>query len=336
MVPAPTPPSRLAIPSLDDGLRRRLAFSRVLLMRARSDVQRPEPLCGLSLLDLHDAAEVFLRVVADLHHVDIKPKQFFLDYWDPVKEATGVDLGFKTPMSDLNSMRNNLKHAGIAPPRNECVRLVERAQEFVSENSLKLLGIQFESISISDVLRWPRTRTALKEAEGLMTKGDTQRSVDFATIAFWVLMIEYRDARATRFERELDPGSHYFDLGTGGAYGASGDVKGLADSVNSALRELREEIRMLRLGIDPIRHDHFRLLGPYIYSVFDGQGSLILHHADDRARPTESEARFCFEFALESALRLQTLAEDLSFVISPTPSELPPITFDPKPGSRPD
>jgi hypothetical protein len=300
------------------------------MLRARADARRPEPLCALCVLDLHDAAETFVRVIADVHHADVRSKHYFSDYWGPIQQKTGVDLGFKASMTDLNTMRNSFKHSGLASPKTECDSIVARTEEFLRENSVKFLGVPFEQVSIADLIQWPKTRAALAEAEAALGIGDYQRALDYTAVGFRLLMSEYSAAQQSRYPWIL-PGPPTVRVRTGGLYGAEADLEGLAESANAAIAEIHDDLRLLALGIDAVRGEHLRLIGPHVTQLWDGMGSLILNHRD--TAPTEADTRSCFDFAIESALRLQTIAAHLGLVIPAAPSDLPPISVHPSTGT---
>jgi hypothetical protein len=61
--------------SLSSELMRRLAFVRYLYEQASEQSRGPEPLATVAVLTLHDAAEMFLQIVAEHHQVSIKKRK---------------------------------------------------------------------------------------------------------------------------------------------------------------------------------------------------------------------------------------------------------------------
>lgn len=324
----------LEIPPLDASQHSRLGFVRTLFLRGVESAERPDPLCALCFLDLHDAAEMFVRVVCDVHHVPVTSRTSLLEYWELVKKKTGEDLGFKVAMVNLNSLRNSLKHSAITPARRECDAAVSVTREFLRENSVRFLGLEFESISIVDLVQWPQTREFLREALLHQAAADLPGAVDFTALAFSVLLVEYQERVRETY------GDHHGSLRSGVR---SSSMYALGHPIQMVLQEFERQIstlhggfRLLSLGVDHSRYEHFRLLAPQVTRQWDGKGTLVLDRIDSRPELSLPDSQFCVDFVLSTALRLQELASGLGLNPGAGASELPPVRRGWRPADVPD
>ena len=88
-------------------------------MSAALDYARlPEPFSSKAVLDLHDAVELFLQLVAEHLGATLSKKGDFLEYWPAINEKLGTDLPMQPAMKRLNQARVGLKHSGIRPSRD--------------------------------------------------------------------------------------------------------------------------------------------------------------------------------------------------------------------------
>jgi hypothetical protein len=98
---------------LTDSLTRRLVIVRHLIENGVEQSMRGEPLAGLAILPLHDAAELFLQAALE-HRGGVLSGKEFLGYW-PALSATGVSLSHREGMKRFNQARVLLKHDGTIP-----------------------------------------------------------------------------------------------------------------------------------------------------------------------------------------------------------------------------
>jgi hypothetical protein len=81
---------------------RRLAFIRLLVARAEEESRQPPPFSYDSINRFHDAAEMFLALAAQQHHLTI-PKDI-LAYWALFEPVLGRPLGYKAQMQKFNKV----------------------------------------------------------------------------------------------------------------------------------------------------------------------------------------------------------------------------------------
>ncbi len=143
---------------LKTGVLDRLLLSKSFLDRIRFQpvaVHERQTLAA-TLVAAHDAAELAIAAIAS--QLDSLPKNkgnsYLMDYFDPIEKATGVTVHAKDYFSQLNRVRNNLKHEGLYPDSRQWSRVGEFVFQHIMKWCQDLLGIPFgdldESASLQD------------------------------------------------------------------------------------------------------------------------------------------------------------------------------------------
>jgi hypothetical protein len=178
--------------------------------------------------------------------------------------------------------------------------------------------LSFSEISLSDFVDPEEAKSHLKESEKLLSQGNTEASIDQASIAFRILLEDYEGKKSVRYGRSpfffgqdltfLD--SFYMDLGYNG--------KGLVatpqfqeklgdfiDKVKESLEAIQNAIRILAMGIDYPRYSRFDLLTPQVLKSREGEHIVEREYRGPRIQGDEEDAQFCINFVIETALKLQ-------------------------------
>ncbi len=85
----------------------------------------------------------------------------------------------------------------------------------------------------------------------------------------------------------------------------------LADFVEqtiSSLQALNEVLRVITMGLDYRRYSKFRALTPHVSKTMGGQ--YFFSHTGLSAEINAEECQYCFDFVIDSALRLQDFEFD--------------------------
>lgn len=117
---------------------------------------------GVNLLQ--DAVEVFLVAIAAHVQADVRDKTPFDQYFDAIKNKTSSELPFRARLNDLNKLRVNSKHYGLAPAKAEVTDLPIIVKAFFEEVSSSLLECHFASISLIDLMKDGEVKDLLKQA----------------------------------------------------------------------------------------------------------------------------------------------------------------------------
>jgi len=141
----------------------RLAMIKYLTLNAAKQTNLAEPLSGFSILSFHDAIELFLNLVCVDKDITI-PKNF-MEYWTEIDKHISPDkLSHKTTMQKLNRARVSFKHHGIVPSKTDIESFKVMTLSFLNENYAKFFNIEFNDVSLIELIQNDKSRKHLKDA----------------------------------------------------------------------------------------------------------------------------------------------------------------------------
>jgi len=295
----------------DDTFMRRLAFIKYLYSLGVEQSEYPEPREAVSVLSFHDSIELFLQLASEYRNVGAKDLEL-LEYWDKFeKKSPSISLGQKEGVRRLSRARGGLKHQGILPSRMDIESFRACSTSFFEENTPLVFGIQFADVSMVSLVYSPEARTYLEKADKLVEEGKREDALDQVVMAFTQLVDELESKNeAIRHMPTLS----LADRSALSRYHFEGSDKDrlnmLVTEVNDDIRDLREKVAIIGLGLDYSRYLRFRLLTQGIVVWWD---SMHMKHIDHLGHliPVKKQAasadscRFCIDFVVELALRIQ-------------------------------
>jgi hypothetical protein len=289
---------------------RRLALIRQLFLRAEEDADRPEPLCAQAVLTLHDAAELFLVLIADSTSANVKASANFLDYWAPVNVALAPDqLGHKLAMKAVSDARRGLKHSGVLPSRSEVQRFARSTREFLEEATRLVFGTDFNRASLVDLVPVEKVRVHLKTAEEALGEQNTGAALREAALAFELATFadppaDYRSLAYRRWEKRVqEPDfrrSSSWDLGLEHKVGR--DFARKWDTLCKTAEHTAKAVRLLSRGVEFDDYLSFELMTPSVSWFVGSQEPDAGEYVKEGV--TFDDAVWCVDFATRSALRL--------------------------------
>jgi len=288
---------------------RRLAFIKYLWRRADADAEQPEPLQSAAVLSFHDAVELFLQLTSEA--VDSGAAQpTFLDYWDLIAKKLPNGLSGKEAMRRLNKARVALKHHGTMPSSLDIRGFRVTTREFFDENTRRVFGTSFDSISLTMFVDPPEVRADLEEAVLKLAQGSVEEALESSATAFHRLLRHADALVANRWG--LSPFEAPSGLARYRHLPSFGDLDDrdrqlarFAEEVTEAIEKLQEALRLTSLGVNYHRLVRFRQATPNVVQTMDGK----LHLTWFRAAVSSPEqtvplAQFCIDFVIETALQL--------------------------------
>lgn len=247
----------------------------------------------LAVMHFHDAVEVFLHAIADKLRVK-KIVRHFMDYWPAIAEATNgeIELPYKSAMKKLNSMRVGIKHTGLFQHQDECVSVANMVRHFFEEACPAFMdGKTFVEIYLADLVENEKVKLHLKQAERLLNEGKHKDSNIASAVAF-----KYIDFRSiSGIDLKISPFWNTTDRNL--------------NAVNQILTGIIEVVNLLSAGLDPIEHKKFRSLTPEVSLNMKREVMQIVwgpwSHSDEINQNRENSV-FCFNFVLDTALKIQS------------------------------
>jgi hypothetical protein len=169
----------------------RLSFIKFLYGLGVEQSKAAEPMNAASLLTLHDSVELFLQLASEC--LDIGKKGMnFLEYWDVLsRKLPDEGLTQREAMRRLNHARVALKHHGTRPSRSDVEAFRVTATTFFAENTHRVFGVPFESISLIDLVAYEVVRTTLEQAQQQISEGRFKDALSSCRLAFHLLLDQY-------------------------------------------------------------------------------------------------------------------------------------------------
>lgn len=282
----------------------RLSFIKYLFDTGIEQSLQPEPFSTLSVLTFHDSVEMFLHLACE--HLDVSSlgrSPTFLDYWD---KLSNYQLTQKASMKRLNTARNSFKHSGTMPSKLDIETFRVNVSSFFAENAPILFGMEFDAVSIIPLVLDEKVKSLLEMAESLHNDGMTFDALDRIAAAFYYLikrqsMVERVRISPFAFSRSS---RSFWDKEATIDEGAREGLKGVIDYLDA----LCGDIDLVAFGIDYSRYSKFKLLTPNVREALDG--TLWLSSAPRKNSPIADEYRFCVNFVVESAVKIQNSRDD--------------------------
>ncbi len=151
--------------TIDSSLLRRLALAKYFHEQGLSYFALPEPISSTGLLLLHDAVEMVLIVVAEHCEVQGEVRQLPL-YWDKLLETpSNTRLGFREPIRRFSRCRAQLKHYALFPSKIDMEYFRSIVSEFLSETVSQVFSLEFDQISLLELIADQEVREALQAAK---------------------------------------------------------------------------------------------------------------------------------------------------------------------------
>jgi len=285
----------------------RLAFIRYLHRVGVEQSKAPEPMSGVAILTFHDAAELLLILCAEQLNVS-KRNPHFMEYWEILSQKLGKELPYKQSMNRLNGVRRNLKHHGILPSRLDIEGLRASVTAFLEDVTALVFNVDFNTISLSNFVQTEDARRHLLEAERLLAAGNIPDALAQVALAFQVMLDDYVYKQLGRpYERlwrlgEDMPYTSSFSLGIDTKSREGLEWARFVDGVLNSLRAMREALTVIAIGLDYRKYVRFKSLTPMV--SWTGAGTYEVHQVSGLAHRTADDARFCYDFVVEAALKM--------------------------------
>ena len=291
---------------------RRLAFAKYLFNVADEQARGPEILAAISLLGYHDATELFLKAACDQAGKDPGKKATFEDYWTALAKAFPPPLPQQAAMRPLNAARISLKHHGNLPAASDLQGFRVICREFFSEATPLFFGVEFADISLVEFVEPESARNYLNEARQQLNTRLINEAAISLSAAFQV-MLRFYSERSTR-ARRLTPvtfrdfhASDFESPHISGSPNSAVDWRRFAQKLNEGLGPLHTAVQLLTLGLDLRKFQVFAITVPEV--SFSEAGKLHSHGI--RREASAAELEFCFDYVVQSAIKLRTFDADI-------------------------
>ena len=119
------------------------------------------------LLLLHDATENALGAIADYLNAYLKGDKSIHNYFSLIQDndPQNRSLPYKNQINILNTLRNHIKHQGILPDIKSNAHFPSTVYQFITDICQTYLKIDFNSISLINLLRARNLKKMMEQAE---------------------------------------------------------------------------------------------------------------------------------------------------------------------------
>ncbi|MEX1029988.1 MAG: hypothetical protein WDZ91_08075 [Paenibacillaceae bacterium] len=285
---------------------KRLAFVKYLYELAINQSRQQEPLSSASILMFHDSIELFLYIACEYKNARNNNPNF-LDYWDILNPKLNTELSQKESMKRLNKSRVSLKHHGTMPSRIDIEAIRASVTNFFDENCPIIFEIEFNKISLINLIECIQTKECLEEASSMMINNKYSDAIIQIGLSFQYLIDDYESKQHKVY------GKSPFFFGQDFTFEDSFNMhlqeeklSQFVDKVQESIQSIQSAIKIVSLGIDYRRYIKFRLLTPKVTKLFSGKYvSDIITNRGELGYSEEDQCKYCINFVIDSALKLQ-------------------------------
>ncbi len=292
---------------------KRLTYIKYLYLQGVEQSKLSEVIAGFALMQFHDCIEMFLLLVAENLGKKDYPKWSFIQYWTEIDTLTMRDA-----MNAMKQRRVNLKHHGSFPSHDDVVECRINVGTFLHENVRIQFDIDFESISLVDLISYESVHQPLSLAVQEMNNKKWYNSMVQARLAFDNLLKDYEGTKQHWYHSILEigkkQGDRYKDfVKNASSKNATNNNMVWFKEISQTINELREVAKITALGIDFKKYALFKAVTPHIIR-FAGEGCNIESEGSLSGRVNFSEelCSICINFVIDSAVKLQETDYNLS------------------------
>ena len=229
------------------------------------------------------------------------------------------DLLCEATMTNLNSKRVNLKHYGALPSKLDVEISRVNVADFFQQNTPIFFGVSFEEISLSSLIKYESVREYVEQAQKYCNNDEYTDSITQSQIAFKELLASYIEENTKNFKSPFIQhhnfrflSSFHLQIGLGHNFDE------FIDQVSNSIPAIEETLNIIGLGIDYKQYCKFKLLEPHIQVWPTDTGrkyDYYIGHDQDRRICNKKNAEFCYNFVIDSSLRLQQFDIDIDDTI---------------------
>ena len=278
---------------------KRLAVVRMLFEKGKALSFEGDPMNGLCLLPFHDSVEMFLKLCADEKGITVPRDATFLSYFDKMPEMQD-----KTQMASLNSRRVSLKHHGQLPSNLDVEASRVNVMDFFDHNTPTFFGCQLDDVSLEVLIEFPEVRKYLALFHEFKKEGKFGDAQAQCQIAFHALLVSYH----RKYDRQL---SLLYGSGRGGVEWLQNPylykkMDDYLEKLRDAIKSINEAISIMNLGINYYSFKSFLAKGPSVIRLtVESEDRYDYRVSNNSPLYSEETANECYQFVIETALKLQ-------------------------------
>jgi len=230
---------------IDQAHTKRLAFAKHLYLLAESSYKLPPPNKFVSLLNLHDAVELFLCTACDYLAANTKSKIQFEEYFDSInKKLEPKQLELRLAMQRMNKARVALKHHMTFPSNDDLNEFIVNTKEFLTTNTKLVFERSLEEVSLMEFVSPEIVRLHLNNAIEHNTKGLTKEALAEIAKAWKELLFFHTTLMQTH--GFMQKRSFRFRYGSN----VDSEIEKFSNYTVESISDLSDSLKLIALGID--------------------------------------------------------------------------------------
>lgn len=274
----------------------RITYAKFILQQGQDLLLSSSPVAdGLSVSLFQDSAEMLLRAIAEHLDANVSQRTSFDEIINSIEKAKNNHdnkiIPSKISISQLNKSRVNFKHYGLLPTKEDTLKFNRDVNIFFQRILEDFLGLNYEDISLSTIVRDQRTKNHLKQAEKHFINSKFGLATEYAAKAFCLA------TRKTGFfmANATFIGPRSFD---------NRDLVKAFYKIEKQTNTHEKMLGLIQLGINLADFIYFNKVTP----IVDIMASNTLHISrNGRHESNEEVARFCVNFGITSALKVEKI-----------------------------
>ncbi len=316
----------------DEVIQKMLIFSKMLFNHGVNHSNKNTYLDRfLAIHHFDNAIELFLRTIVIKYDIRFKEEPSFKKLWGEInkeleKKISNYNLPLVSQITNLHNARNLSQHEGDAISFENIIKYQGYAKDFLSKCSEDIFKINFNKVYVSSFIDDTKIKDALIESEKYIEENNFKQAIESSAKAFYYLKYNEHDDlfwdklrrfmflgggviaekrwnssihSSDKLERQIDDKINKF------AEQLNNRLNERARKINEFAKVMEEEFAIIKLGVDYKEYKHFNKISPDVLSsALDGPIRFV---GIDELNYNEENARFCLEFVLEAALKLQSI-----------------------------
>lgn len=275
----------------------KLLLSKFLMKKGESFIESNDPMSnGLAISLFQDAAELVLWTIASTIEADIGEKDSFVKLWEQInKKHQKEPLPLKEKMFELNRTRVSFKHYGVLPEPSLAFKYHGYVSEFINNSITKFLGIDYQKVSLADLVHDGEVRKYLKEAEEHLDQGENKEAL---------ISCEIANQNIQRSLERVIPKISYGMERFGERLKAADERDDLRmewSEIVNFIDDLRTMLVVSILGLKMQDFLRYKKNAPGVFMARSGKVSATFHGKDCSAR----DVQFCIGFIINTAIQAQ-------------------------------
>lgn len=211
-------------------------------------------------------------------------------------------------MESLNARRVSLKHHGQLPSSLDVEAARVYVTDFFRHNTPVFFDCNLEDVSLEVMITYPSVREQLKRYHEFISQEKYGKAQAECQIALREFLNCYYEGHGKYLSFQDGPGRYAHGLN---AIRFEPNIDDYLFGLKQDILKINEAINVMNLGISYSKYHEFVALGPRVNDWPGADGHSYEYQIDDESRYTKETAEQCFNFVIETALKIQGMKPKL-------------------------